>query len=544
MKKTFAILCAAAALFACSKVETAPIDEIQTPAEKVTNATPVSFNVTVNDMADTKVAKSAWADGDVIYIKFNGINDKYIYITYNGSTSSWDVTESATFTAADFDGKTLTLGAVYFPVAVDVSLVSNNLTFKRGGADVNTYYMSQSSADYTFDGTNVNVTLSLQKPSSVALFHIPGLQANAGDYALTVSGESTTTYLPYCSRINANGSLSMGVSGTGHDAAPGIPDADGAIFALALDSGFGTSKELTFTVTGPGVQEYSITGTKKLDAGKQYGLPALDNAKWTPKFKPFTVDSGKTVYIAPGNLMAMTIDGGEHWYWYFAGHQYDQPGGFTQYGSDNLKITTEGKSTATNCTIGLFGWSTDDNTFFGINKSQTATDWDGAFVDWGTLPIDPYAANTWRTPARSEIDYLLKTRTSSTVCGTANARYVRAVVNAVEGVILFPDDFTNPLATDLVNINIPDATPSNNTLSVDDWSALEKAGAVFLPAAGMILPHYGEYIDTYRGAYWTKSAGGTTGQIAYLLMQSSNVSANYSSEKNNRMSVRLVYDVL
>jgi uncharacterized lipoprotein YajG len=78
MKKLFIILSAVVALAACSKSEIAEINE---PKQEETVSTPVTFNVTVDEMGVTKALKSAWANGDKIYIKFNGINDKYMYIT-------------------------------------------------------------------------------------------------------------------------------------------------------------------------------------------------------------------------------------------------------------------------------------------------------------------------------------------------------------------------------------------------------------------------------------------------------------------------------
>lgn len=542
MKKLFIILSAVVALAACSKSEIAEINE---PKQEETVSTPVTFNVTVDEMGVTKALKSAWANGDKIYIKFNGINDKYMYITYNGS--SWDVTQSTSFTTADFDGKTLTLGAVHYPVDVTTFFTgSNQLDFEQSGDIPSCYYMYQSGAAYTVDGTNVNIKLSLQKPDRLVLFHIPGIQANPGNYSLKIKVNDDSGYkviLPSCV-INEDGTVAQSNHGLEGVSIPGIADEDGAIFTGYLNpEGFsGSSKSLTITVTESGVQEYSKTLTTTLVAGKQYSLPALNDAKWTPKFKAFTINSSNDkVYISPGNLQATTTDFGENWTWSFAEHQYDCPGG-TGSDCDNMKATADGKSLVENCTMGLFGWSTNDNTYFGINSSTNTDDWDGTFVDWGTLAIGSYAANTWRTLTQSEYTYLLTNRTTSTVCGTDNARYARATVNSVEGNILFPDAYTHPDGVaDINNINVTDASNSGNNISAADWAKMEAAGAVFLPQAGYKEYRY-SYVGEGRGSYWTSSSDNTT-QADHYLQQSTKVGANYSSVRSNHLSVRLVHDI-
>ena len=70
-------------------------------------------------------------------------------------------------------------------------------------------------------------------------------------------------------------------------------------------------------------------------------------------------------------------------------------------------ITADGKSSVTNCTVGLFGWSTDDNTYFGISSSTNNEDWNGSFVDWGTMSLEGTPANTWRTPEDTELDIII-----------------------------------------------------------------------------------------------------------------------------------------
>lgn len=485
MKKLFITLSAVLALAACSESN---IAEIENPQQEENVSTPVTFNITVQEQGATKALKTDWADGDVIYIRFNGINDKYIFITYNGST--WDVTESTAFSASDFEGKTLTLGAVHFPIDVEASFSGNNLQFKKDGQDVASYCMYQSNAAYTVDGINVTIKLSLQKPDNVVLFHVPGIQANASDYSLKVSAEETNVRAFWCKNIGNDGIVNVSAKSSLNPII-GVADADGGLFCATYmeGNGLGSSKDYTLTVKGP-VQEYTISGSLTLNAGYQYSLPALNDAKWTTKFKPFTVAAGKQVYIAPGNLQATTTDLGASWTWVFAPTQYARVGSYAA----NTTINGDGKVSA-NGTVDLFGWSTAA-TVYGINVSTSNSTYSGDFVDWGGLTIGSVAPNTWRTPTKAEWEWMIgptdspapgtNCRTSSTVNSVDNARFAKAQLNnSIYGLIVFPDNYTHPDGVALP-VRINDATVNNatNNYTYENWAAMERAGAVFLPAGG------------------------------------------------------------
>lgn len=122
-----------------------------------------------------------------------------------------------------------------------------------------------------------------------------------------------------------------------------------------------------------------------------------------------------------------------------------------------------------------------------------------------------HLGNEWRLLTAAEATYLLELRFCSTVAGVENARYARAKVADVHGLILFPDIFVWPdsvaLPVGVNNNGFSNAEGWNdNDYSVADWQRLEAAGAVFLP--GTNLCHYG-YLDYADGmaAYWTSTPG-------------------------------------
>ncbi len=116
-----------------------------------------------------------------------------------------------------------------------------------------------------------------------------------------------------------------------------------------------------------------------------------------------------------------------------------------------------------------------------MSTSSNNDDYSGDFVDWGAT-----MGAGWRTLTSDEWAYLLKTRSASTVNGTENGRYAMAKVNDVGGVILFPDTYTHPDGVAApTGVNATDEYGwEGNSYTAADWTKMESAGCVFLPAAG------------------------------------------------------------
>ena len=170
----------------------------------------------------------------------------------------------------------------------------------------------------------------------------------------------------------------------------------------------------------------------------------------------FTINAGgDQVSFAKGNLQATTTDLGEHWTWAFAANQWDN----IWIDVANNKINGNG-TVSENGTVDLFCWSTS-GTYYGINNSGfSAKDvYQGDFVDWSTN-----MGAGWRTLTKDEWNYLIDNCTKG-----------RAAVNGKNGYIFLPDEWSGPAFT----ANPDDFT--TNTYDGDDWTAMENAGAVFLP---------------------------------------------------------------
>ena len=198
----------------------------------------------------------------------------------------------------------------------------------------------------------------------------------------------------------------------------------------------------------------------------------------------FSVSATEKVQFSAGNLQYHTGDQA----WRFAPEQYDY------VGDDNANIgepTFEGW-------IDMFGWSADGK--YGVNTSINNDDYQGEFVDWGTLFPDE-----WYTLSKNEWLYLLFSRTNAT-----NLKQL-AKVGDVYGVLLFPDEWVMPYDV---------ATPSHDefnrySYSLEDWQKLEIAGAVFLPAAGRRSG--ADQVNTNHYTYYWTSTKETPDKVYYLI---------------------------
>ena len=250
----------------------------------------------------------------------------------------------------------------------------------------------------------------------------------------------------------------------------------------------------------------------------------------------FSVGEGKTVTFSKGNLQYTQSTNT----WSFASAQWEMIGTDNVTGGSVSSDPTDGdskKGTALADKVDLFGWSTSSSNF-GVSTSTDYDDYSGSFVDWGTNKIGNDAPNTWRTLTKDEWNYLLNTRTNaSSLKGVAQ-------VNGVNGLILLPDNWTCPsgvtFKSGFHNYYGVDAYAAYQTFTAEQWSKLESAGAVFLPAAG-----FRSGTDVYnvlrRGYCW--SASENDGYDAYCLYFSSDDARVISGSHGLGLSVRLVKDL-
>jgi len=278
----------------------------------------------------------------------------------------------------------------------------------------------------------------------------------------------------------------------------------------------GTEDATNWTVPTEAAAGTEVTATysgekkvKSVKAVKKAAAPSVPDGAINGKF---SVSDTKQVYFSKGNLRYASGA------WSFFDNQYDY---YNSYSADAWD---------------KFGWSTSATTY-GMNTSTDDNNYSGDFVDWGAT-----MGTGWFTLSRFEWAYLFNTRSASTVNGTENGRYAKAKVNDVMGVILFPDTYTHPDGvTAPTGVNETDKTGWNgNSYSSADWTKMEAAGCVFLPAAGS---RNGSTVSSSEsnGYYWSATPNST--DAFCVSFYSSGLYPTEYFSRHNGYSVRLVQAV-
>jgi hypothetical protein len=250
----------------------------------------------------------------------------------------------------------------------------------------------------------------------------------------------------------------------------------------------------------------------------------------------FSVSSTKKVAFSSGNLQ-YNVTSGE---WRFAEHQYDKCHTITTNGEN----VGDNYSSWSNKWTDLFGWVGASSNWtgaaqYGVSTSTTTNNVNG----YGNVADEPLKSDWgncigegWYTLSTAEWQYLLNN--GSYANETRANKYGIGTVHSMLGLIILPDGYEAP--SGITTAFVPGTT--NTTYSDADWSKMEAAGAVFLPAAG------GRRIGTSvvsvgsNGYYWTSSADGANVNWAYYVDFVSNTlnPANTGRGRFYGFSVRLV----
>ncbi len=250
----------------------------------------------------------------------------------------------------------------------------------------------------------------------------------------------------------------------------------------------------------------------------------------------FSVSATKQVCFSKGNLQYQASTNT----WRFAENQYDYIGD----ANSNISSSYTGW-------IDFFGWGTSGYNHGAVcyqpystsitcsdyyaygNASYNLYDQTGK-ADWGYNRISNggNTENQWRTLTNDEWMYVFNTRSTA-----SGIRYAKAYVNGVNGVILLPDDW-NTSTYSLNSTNTSNASFTTNIITVENWSILENAGAVFLPAAGYRVGTDVDDVGSY-GSYWSASyIDSYHARSVYFYYDS--LGSDIYNGRNGGFSVRLV----
>lgn len=254
----------------------------------------------------------------------------------------------------------------------------------------------------------------------------------------------------------------------------------------------------------------------------------------------FSVADGRTVRFSQGNLQYQASTNK----WRFATNQYDYIGD----NNSNISPTysgwidlfgwgTSGWNSGTGC---YQPWSTSTSVTHYYPGGSDKNDLTGFYAnaDWGVYNAISNGGNEaglWRTLTYEEWEYLFEKRTD------AKSKVGYATVADVNGIILLPDNFTDPMKNNGSGAFVPTPTVSyySNIYSAKNWDFMEAAGAVFLPAAGIRAGTNAINSGVY-GCYWSSSSCGSS--ESWLMYFGSDFIYIFITYRCSGLSVRLVKD--
>jgi len=217
----------------------------------------------------------------------------------------------------------------------------------------------------------------------------------------------------------------------------------------------------------------------------------------------FSVSENKQIYFAESNLQYHCKNNT----WRFAPNAYD----FIGVDNENIDDNYDGY-------IDLFSWGStgykiqpDNYEVENPECGNGSVDVENTNWDFGYY-LSSQLGDTYRMFTHHEIHYLLMYRKN------AEKLFGYGTINKIKGFFILPDDYQNPEGITFspsmdhqfknnynwYYSNGLEVNYNYNIFSLDDWSKLKAAGAVFLPAGGF---RYGDETTHcgVSGHYWTNS---------------------------------------
>jgi hypothetical protein len=223
----------------------------------------------------------------------------------------------------------------------------------------------------------------------------------------------------------------------------------------------------------------------------------------------FSVAPGQYVQFSPGNLQYSISNNT----WRFAPSQIDMIG--------ELNYNYFTGTTPTTDWIDLFSWG--ETQVASLTPSTTGY---SSFYEWGNN-----MSGGWRTLTNDQWNYLMFQRPDAT------NKFGGATVAGVKGLILLPDSWSLPAGcTFTPGFSYPNYY-NTNIYSATEADAMQSAGAVFLPAAGVVVhgteTHNGQVVPVWYYSHtildleedWFESTGflAGLGHMIYVIIRDANL---------------------
>lgn len=518
-----------AAVASCTKENDKTAEEVQPVSGPVTLSASIDNEASTKATLDDESGAFAFSASDAIKVH-NGTG------AYTGTTAEGGTTAKFTMEDGFADEGS---GLAAFPAGIVSEIKADKVTFilptsyaysEVGGSDASAAKVPLPMiATYTAGNK-----LSFKQAGAVVRIRVTNIAA--GNLSFTfptkVTGEASLTAVPSGGGegiLAAN--FSPGKCGNTITVTD-VPAITGGSYAyITLPVPTGTAPQGILVVNNPSDASASrmaaIEGNSTvLNRAGGYKLSASPSEIATPSFK---VAGGKTVVIAPGNLMAhvSSYSGGSTATadsWKFGGY-FECIGRLTDGGNYLFYV---GKSAFSDKWIDLFAWqgasiSEESNKAHGlVNEKTTSKAYHGdvegeSLYDgcWNGLTIDNGGAYTWRPMGSDEWTYLLtNTGRGAKIGESGKSRFARATVAGVNGLLVFPDSDSDIWNTSTMG-TAPDGINSTgeqswgtNSYTAAQFVAMYRAGIVFLPAAGYRSSDVSS-LGT-NGRYWSSTASNST----------------------------------
>ena len=398
-------------------------------------------------------------------------------------------------------------------IPMDISFYNNDVPFLSSESDPNVPDWAKAATKPSYDYSELSGTPTF---ATVAYSGSYGDLANTPDLSVYLTDESQTLADAATLGNSVNAQIKNLSNPTDNLDAVNKQYLENAI-TTAVNAAVQQVKHVYDSILAVRDQQIAALARRTNDMSEQ--LPSEGTGAGS-----FSISNSASVKFSQGNLQYQASTNT----WRFAEHQYDC------LGNDNTQ-----RSASNTGWIDLFAWGTsgyhndaDNNNAnynpwasssttvsnsynkYGYGPSTNMTDPDltgtSSSYDWGVFNAISNGgdqAGMWRTLTKAEWQYLLDTRTASTVGGTENARFCQAIVNGIDGYILFPDEYTHPESVPAPQFINVASDFHNNTYSADQWAQMEGAGCVLLPATGY---YNGSSVSaqTQTGYYWTSTHSG------------------------------------
>ena len=425
-----------------------------------------SISATIEDYQGSKVHLesnySAWDANDEV--KINGFDE-----TVNTSGNYWKATLSHSQTEPYFAIFPVDAATSTFAAAGTAVTLPSEQTYEEDGngvQKVNALMAAQGKTKLKF--YNLCALLKVKVPANT---YVNKIVVGTVENDVSMCGSGTIVFNGY----DARPSLTMSTGSTTVTLNVEASRADG-FFYVAIPQV--SSRRLMVTVyyrtTVSGVDYYSSKsvwqGSTHSISYNQIGLVDMGTFTLKRDYLPgiFTVNSsGKQVMFSRGNLKYLGGNYDNENSWEFNQNQYDY-GQYNSSGNSNY----------------FSQYTTDHN-----NSNVLSNSMSGNPLDWGTL-FNNSNDKHWYTMSADEWNFLLNTR-RTTEPSLVSHCYAFGTVNGSHGLILFPDHFdfnifTGTLSAPTHYDGADGSSWNDATYSVAQWSLLEKAGCVFLPAGGYV----------------------------------------------------------